>query len=311
MKNSLVFFILFCASILAFGQSKILKHEAQLIIDNDLFTGDIEKDQYYSSGIYGIFRHLKDSSENAKIIRSYQLNHQMYTPSWIGEEILAFTDRPYAGVLSLSAANEYYFTNNHYLKAQIELGWMGPKALVGETQRIWHRWFGIAEPVGWKYQIEDSPVINLNFTHVNSYFVDESLEISGETNLRLGTTFNLMRYDLIIRLGKLLPINESAYLRGTLGKTNKKNADKSTIESYLFYSPGIEHVFYNATLEGNLFGKESIYTTPAIKWIWQHRLGAMFSWPVFDFGMTIYWRQKENIEATNHNYVGLSFNYRF
>lgn len=311
MKYALVFLVIILTIIESLSQEKILKYEAQIIIDNDVFTGNFYSDQYYSSGIYGTYRHLKDSSANAKIIRSYQLNHLMFTPSLIDEEVWQFTDRPYAGILSLSVANEYYFHNQHYLKAELELGWMGPKALVGETQRTWHRWFGIPEPQGWRFQIQDSPVINLNMTHVYAYFHDENFEIAGETNIKAGTTFNLMRHDFIVRVGKLLPMYQSAYLQSTLGKTDKRNPEKRTIESYIFYSPGLERVFYNATLDGNLFGKESVYTTPSIDWIFQHRLGVMFSWPVFDFGVTIYWRNKENQEADRHQYVGLQFNQRF
>lgn len=311
MKNTLVFCLLLGSGFFASSQTKILRFEGQLTIDNDLFTGDLERDQYYSSGIYATFRKLKDSTENAKVIRSYQLNQQMYTPSWIGERNLSLTDRPYAGVLSFSIANEYYLFNDNYLKAQLELGWMGPKALVGETQRVWHRWFGIDEPVGWKWQIQDSPVINLNLTHINSYISVPNFDLSGESNLKLGTLFNLMRYDVVARLGKLSPITESSYTGSSLGRKKKRSPERITLESYLFYSPGMEHVFYNATLEGSVFGNESEYTTDAIKWIWQHRAGIMFSWSIFDFGMIAYWRKKENPEALNHSYVGLRFNSRF
>ncbi len=310
MKNILVL-CLWCIVQITAGQGKILKYECQLVVENDAFTGDLVQDQYYSSGIYATYRHLKDSSAKAKIIRSYQLNHQMYTPSWIGEKNLALTDRPYAGVAFFSIANEYYFFKGSYLKAGVDIGWMGPKVLMGATQKTWHSWFGMPEPQGWQYQMEDTPMINLNLAHVSSYFSSKYFEVSGESTLMLGSIYNLARYDLILRAGKLKPMNESAYLRSSLGNKEQRSADKITVESYFFYSPGIEYVIYNATLQGNLIGKESIYTTDATKLVWQHRAGVMFSWSVFDFGLISYWRRKENPEATNHNYVGIRLNYRF
>ncbi|MFY0601819.1 MAG: lipid A deacylase LpxR family protein [Cyclobacteriaceae bacterium] len=311
MKNSFIFCLLFVYAFCSSGQDKTLKFEAQLIVDNDLFTGDLEIDQYYSSGIYASFRHLLDSSEKTKIIRSYTLNHQMYTPSWIGETIPEFNDRPYAGVLSFTFTQEYFFANGHYFRPQIEIGWLGPKNLVGKSQSAWHGALGIPKPMGWKYQIKDSPLLGLNLKHIYSYGYMEGIDFSGEATLKIGTVYDLARYDLILRIGKIKPLIESAYLQGVLGKTNKRNPHRETTESYFFYSPGLERVFYNATLEGNIIGEESTYTMEAIKYVWQHRAGVMFSWPIFDLGIIAYWRSKENEEADKHKYVGLRYTQRF
>ncbi|MEP0368131.1 MAG: lipid A deacylase LpxR family protein [Cyclobacteriaceae bacterium] len=311
MRKKLIFFIATLSILSAEAQTNIMRFEGQLIVDNDAFTGNLEKDQYYSSGIYAAFRHLKDSSHGAKVIRSYQLNHQMYTPSWIGERLSQYRDRPYAGVVSFSLANEYYFKKGHYLRPQLELGWLGPKALMGETQTQWHDWFGMQEPLGWEDQIQDTPLIGLNLTHINTYFASHAFELAGESNLKLGTVYNLLRYDLVMRVGNLKPLTSSAYTSSSLGDVKVRSSEKKTVESYFFYSPGMEYVIYNATLQGGLFDDTSVFTTSATKWIWQHRAGAMFSWSVFDLGITAVWRRKANPEATNHNYVGIRLNQRF
>ena len=295
---------------MANGQNKVMRFEGQLIVDNDVFTGDLEQDQYYSSGIYASFRHLRDSSFGAKLIRSYQLNHQMYTPSWIGEDISRFRDRPYAGVVFFSLVNEYYF-KKHYFKPQIDLGWLGPKALMGETQKTWHHWFGMQEPLGWEDQIEDTPLIGVNLTHISSYISSPAFEMAGETNVKLGTVYNLTRYELVMRVGHIKPLTSSAYTASSVGDVKKRSAEQKTVESYFFYAPGMEYVIYNATLQGSPFANESAYTTSATRWVWQHRAGAMFSWSIFDFGIVAVWRRNENPEATNHNYVGFRFNQRF
>ena len=58
------------------SQKKYLTFDYQLIVDNDAFTFDLTQDQYYSSGIYGSVRILKDSIANAKVIHPCLLAHE-------------------------------------------------------------------------------------------------------------------------------------------------------------------------------------------------------------------------------------------
>lgn len=284
----------------------------QLVVDNDVFTFDLEKDQYYSSGIFPAVRWLADSTQNAKVIHSVQLNHRVYTPSWVGWEFQSQFDRPYAGLLSLSLTRDHYFFSNQYLKLQLELGWMGPGSMVGETQETWHRWFGMPIPRGWKYQINNTPIINGYVAYIKPLYDADHFKISSETNVSLGTVFNYMRQEVTFKTGKLLALHQSAYVSSALGNQRKeKLPNPKTIESYFFYSPGLEYVIYNATIEGNLIGPPSIYTENAYRWIWQHRAGVMFSWPRFDLGFTVYWRTRANTNATNHSYAGIRMNQRF
>lgn len=305
---SITFLLVWLAS---FSQPRILKMEAQLIVDNDAFTGDLNQDQYYSSGIFPTFRILRDSGEKAKVIRSYQINHRMYTPSWIGWDRLERFDRPYAGVFSISAANEYYFLKGRYLKVELEMGILGPHAYVGNAQRTWHQWFGMPDPNGWKYQINDQPMVNLQLKWVEPLFYAKKVDLFSESSVATGTVFNYFRQDLIFRIGDLKPIHQSAYLSASLGNKGEKKRHQLVQEAYLFYSPGLEWVGYNATLEGNFIGDPSVYTVKATQWVWQHRAGFMFSWPVFDLGITAAWRTRENREANHHNYVGIRLNQRF
>ncbi|MFT6855222.1 MAG: lipid A 3-O-deacylase [Cyclobacteriaceae bacterium] len=312
-KIQLVFILLLATNILnaQLTPLKILTMEAKILVENDAFTLDLTKDQYYSSGIFGEWRYLLDSGKESKKIRSYSLNHRMYTPKYISWTNLDELDRPYAGLLSVTAANSYHFNNGRFLKVQLELGWLGPGALVGETQTTWHGWFGMPEPKGWQYQINNSPIVNLSVHHVKAFAQNKNIELFTESNLALGSVYNYVRQEVAIRIGELKPLHQSAYLSSYLGKTKFKTQKPIIEEIYFFYAPGLEYVFYNATIEGNLFGEGSIYTEDAISWVWQHKAGIMFSWPSFDLGITAYWRTQENKSATSHNYVGIQLNQRF
>jgi len=314
MRKIQLIFILFLSAQALQAQLVVLKtltKEAKLLVENDAFTLNLTKDQYYSSGIYGEWRYLLDSGKKSKKIRSFTLNHRMYTPKWIGWDQVEELDRPYAGLISLSVANHYHFNNGRYLKTQLELGWLGPRALVGETQSTWHEWFGMPEPRGWQYQINNSPIVNLYAHYAKAFAQKKHLELVNETNLALGTVYNYLRHEVVIRLGELLPVHQSSYLSSFLGKKQYQRTKTEVDEIYFFYAPGLEYVFYNATIEGNLIGQSSVYTEEANSWVWQHKAGIMLSWPSFDLGLTAFWRSQENTSATNHNYVGIQLNQRF
>lgn len=315
MKGFLFAFLVFFSITLCLAQKgnlkKHLTFDYQLVVENDAFTLDMTKDQYYSSGIFAAVRWLGDSTGKAKIIRSAQLNHRMFTPSWIGWENQVQLDRPYAGLLSASLIQEYYFHSNQYLKAHLELGWMGPGALVGETQTIWHQWFNMPEPKGWTYQINDTPIVNLYMTYVKPVYSSYHFELTAESNVGLGSVFNYFRQELMIRMGKLRPVYQSAYTGSSLGNQRQLSEVPVLSEIYVFYSPGLEYVYYNATIEGNFIGERSTYTEESIHWITQHRVGIMFSWTRFDLGVIAHWRTRENTDATNHSFVGVRLNQRF
>ncbi|MFY0606710.1 MAG: lipid A deacylase LpxR family protein [Cyclobacteriaceae bacterium] len=314
MNRSVLFisFILLLNGLIAQEKSarEYLKFDYQLVVDNDVFTLDLKKDRFYSSGIYGAVRMLLDSTESgAKVIRSYQLNQQMYTPTQVRWTRIEQLDRPYAGVMSITGSNEYYLPNNAYYKASVELGILGPASMVGRAQETWHGWFGMPEPKGWKFQIENTPVVNLYLTRVKPFFSSYNLDMSNVTVGSMGTIYNNIKHEVLLRVGELRPMNQSAFTSSSLGR--KFSETRELKEFYMFYAPGVEYVFQNATLQGSLFSKNSPHTVDVIHWVWHHRFGMMWSWSRFDAGFTAFWRSPENETAIKHKYVGIRLNQRF
>ncbi len=296
----------------AMGQKKYLTRELQVENDNDAYTLNLSRDQYYSNGVAIRYRMLLDSTSRksgiAKVIRSYDINHRIYSPRHLFWENVEDMDRPYAGQITLSASNQYYYNNETFLKAKIELGWMGPSLRTGDLQYHWHKTFGMQLPQGWDYEINDAPIINSYWTFAKSLANSDHLELSSESNLALGTTFTHLRQEFVIRFGTFKPIHESTMYNGVLGIENKGPGNH---EFYFFLSPGVEYVAYNATIEGNLIGKASIYTETREPWVFQMRGGIMLSWTKFDLALLYYRRTKETSEATYHKFVGIRLNQRF
>lgn len=302
----------FLITIVGFCQKKYLTRELQVENDNDAYTLNLNRDQYYSNGVAIRYRHLTDSSnwksQMVKVIRSYDLNHRIYSPRHLFWEDSADMDRPYAGQVSLAASNHYYYTAQSYLKVKLELGWMGPSLRTGDLQYSWHKAFGMELPRGWKYQINDAPIINTYGTYAKTLLSGEILDLTSESNMALGITFTHIRQEFMIRFGTFKPIQHSTQYNGVLGIENKAPGNH---EFYFFLSPGVEYVAYNATIEGNLIGKESIYTETREPWIYQIRAGLMASWTKFDFALLYYRRTKSTPEARLHKYVGIRLNQRF
>lgn len=292
---------------------KTFRFEVQIENDNDAYTLNLFRDQYYSNGAYVRFRHFTDSTRWGrnikKVIRTYHINHRIFSPKHLSWSDSSDFDRPYAGQMSLSISNEYYFERESYLNLKLELGWMGPSLRIGQLQYEWHKAFGMTLPKGWHYQIEDSPIINLWGTYANNLWGTKGIDLTSETNLAAGTAFSHVRQEFVIRLGNMAkPLFESTQYNSLLGTVNHKRGVK---EAYFFISPGIEFVPYNSTIEGGFIGKQSPHVEEPIRWIYQTRAGILISWTQFDLGLVYYRRTKETTEATWHKYVGIRLNQRF
>ncbi|SNS86321.1 hypothetical protein SAMN05421640_1573 [Ekhidna lutea] len=304
--------LLLLLSLSGFSQKKYLTRELQVENDNDAYTLNLTRDQYYSNGVALRYRMLTDSTEwkpgIKKVIRAYELNHRIYSPRHLFWKDSADMDRPYAGQITLAASNEYYTDRNAYIKLKLELGWMGPALRMGDLQYEWHKAFGMQLPLGWQYEINNAPVINGYGTYAKRLVDTNGIDLISESNIALGTSFTHARQELMVRFGDLLPIHRSTQYNGILGREDK---GPDTHEFYIFLSPGIEYAAYNATIEGNWIGKESIYTETREPWIFQMRGGLMMSFTKFDIAFLYYRRTKETTEATYHKYVGIRMNQRF
>lgn len=294
------------------AQDKTLRHELQVEADNDAYTLNLTRDQYYSNGVYLKYRFLTDSSKwksgIEKVVRTFQLNHRIFSPKHLFWTDSAQLDRPYAGQISVSASNEYYLSNASYFKIQLELGWMGPAVGADRLQYEWHKTFNMTLPEAWQYQINDAPIINLYGKYVRTLTRAQDTDLVSESSLAIGTTFTHIRQEFMFRAGNLNPIHRSTQLNGVIGR---KDDSRKLQEFYFFISPGVEYVVYNSTIEGNFIGKESIFTETRVPWVYQTRAGLLWSWTKFDLAFIYYRRTKETTESTYHKYIGIRMNLRF
>ncbi len=300
-------------------KEKVLKHEVGLLVENDVFVSLI-RDRYYSSGIFASYRYLMDSSKHGdkilNMIRSYDLRQRMYTAVFVEYDQLEDIDRPYAGLLSASAKQQWYFKKPHYLSVNIELGWMGPANATGDIHRIWHGWFGLPEPRGWPTQLENAPIANLFVDHAFELAGSDEPELNGDiilkSSLAAGTIYNSIQESVIFRFGKIFDVNKTAHFGNTLGGTRTKFKTDVAVEAYVFYSPGVRYTLYDGTLEGGLINSgESIFTKEPRRWLSQQSFGLMLRYGTFDLNYLVYINSRETDGVAKHSYGAIELRQRF
>ena len=300
-------------------KEKVLKHEIGLLVENDVFVS-LVRDRYYSSGIFASYRYLMDSSKYGdkvlSMIRSYDLRQRMYTAVNVIYDQLENIDRPYAGLLSASAKQQWYFKNPHYLSVNVELGWMGHSSLTGDIHRIWHNWFGLPEPKGWSTQLENAPVLNLFVEHafelVGSSDPNVNSDIILKSSLAAGTIYNFAQESVIFRFGKIFDVNQTAHFGNTLGGTRTKFKSEMSVEAYVFYAPGIRYTLYDGTLEGGLINTgESIFTKEPKRWLSHQSFGLMLRYGTFDFNYLVFVSSRETDGVAKHSYGAIELRQRF
>ena len=102
-------------------------------------------------------------NEGYRTYVSWSLAQEIYTPSDITLVNPAPNDQPYAGVLSLD--NLIYARNDRWTHVwQLKLGVVGPSSQAERFQTELHRVLGSKRPQGWRTQLPDEPIVNVEYT---------------------------------------------------------------------------------------------------------------------------------------------------
>lgn len=95
---------------------------------------------------------------------AYSLAQRMFTPQDIRRKDLVEDDLPYTGVLVVSGTAAAQ-SREHLDACTIILGVAGEASLAEPTQRFIHHTLGNNEPQGWDNQIDNEPLLNLQYEH--------------------------------------------------------------------------------------------------------------------------------------------------
>ncbi|NOU48783.1 MAG: lipid A deacylase LpxR family protein [Bacteroidales bacterium] len=227
--------------------------------ENDIFTNT---DYYFTNGMQismiapffeniGLNRTLPGLGRNAMNYYGAGIRQNMYTGINPETEEIDRFDRPFAGVLYLEIM-KYSYNSQHKLRltSSIRTGVLGSNSLASSLQGGLHD----LKPTGWQYQVQNDIILNLQAQLEKGIINRRNLEIITSGNTRIGTLNTDIGGSILLRAGQFKPYFEEFY-------TSKLSSGEYTEDKkwnyWISLEAGQQFVFYNATLNGGLFRKDS------------------------------------------------------
>lgn len=294
MKNKIVLFctFFFLFSLIAHSQVDSTKTPDRYYrhnYENDFFTAT---DRYYTQGVYlefilPIFKKTllaktliplnpRRGKAGKKVLNYYgmSLERQGFTPRSIRHEGIYYGERPFAGIAYVTHSLISIDTEKRLrLTSRINLGFMGPNLRGAQEQKGIHYALDNIQPLGWENQIENDYILNYDLFLEKGLINTKFFEMTGISELRAGTLYSDFSLGSMVRVGWMQPYFSN------LGTTKSKGARK--VQFYLYAKGKIKAVAYNATMQGGVINRNSIYTIPADdieRFVGQAYYGAVFTY---------------------------------
>jgi lipid A 3-O-deacylase len=248
---------------ISISRERILK----INFENDLLDNT---DRYYTNGIR--------IDIISPFLRSFPLNYlmipywgagtnyygisiiqNMYTPSTTKTGGILYGDRPYAATLTI---RNFKITNDPVKRfrqsSELDLGVIGPYSLGGFIQKTFHENIPTnTEPLGWFYQVQNDVILNYNLTFEKGIINNRSFDFNLVATSSFGTLFTNAGAGFMIRAGRFNPyfLNLGILRPGANHQQRLKNS-----QIYFFLNIKGKVIGYDATLQGGIFNRTSIYT---------------------------------------------------
>ncbi len=235
--------------------------------DNDILDNT---DQFYTNGIrFDLISpglHLFPLSFLMVPYRKGGINYygvsvtqNMYTPSTTKIGGILYGDRPYAAYLVFS---NFRITNDVVRRirqtSELMIGVIGPSSQGGFVQKAFHNSVPTNnEPLGWEYQIKDDFLVNYNFTLEKGLLSGRNLELNVSGSGALGTLYDNLSGGMLFRTGRINPYFSSLGLSRKF--RNSQNRMKN-VQAFFYAEAGGKLTGYDATLQGGVFNRSSVYT---------------------------------------------------
>jgi lipid A 3-O-deacylase len=252
-----------------FSSLILLSHDRSVRInfDNDIFDNT---DRYYTNGIRFDFVSpaLKQSPLSWCMVPYWghavnyygiSIGQNMYTPYTTKVGGIHQGDRPYAAYLFLGSFKISNDASNKFRQtSEIDIGVIGPSSFGDFVQKSFHSSVPTNnEPLGWEYQIQNDLVLNYNLTFEKGLVSTRRIEFNLNALGDLGTLYTNMGGGFLFRTGIM-----NSYFDSYGYSNSKLNKAKgySKFQVFLFITSLGKLVGYDATLEGGMLNKSSIYT---------------------------------------------------
>lgn len=309
-------FLAFTIGIFLFGvqaSAQQYKHEVGFQSDNDSYLAQ-GSDRYYTNGLFLNYRFAtKNAAHHSglkKKIVEISAGQMIFNPRSGYRPEPATQDRPFAGYLYVGAAMSWFHTEEHMLKAAVQVGTTGPNALAQDGQELLHETFGFYEPAGWEYQIGNEAAVNASVQYVRLLQRAENAktDFSFEGYVNAGTTFSGAGAGILFRAGNIEQLFNSASYDARIG--NDGAAPKH--ELFFYAKPQLNFVAYDATVQGSLFSDNSPVTYGVKPFVFAQQFGVNYSTGRLSLDFNVIFKTKEiKSTASAHQFGSITANYRF
>ncbi len=291
------------------------KNRIVLETENDML---FNSDSYYTAGVAISYTHqnlkktpaqflLKSKSDSVYTFTGFGFQQRIFTPYSITEPNSIANDQPYSAYLLLT--NYTVLVNSKKrLKISTEIGFgiMGEKALGEEIQTIVHQIVGSPIPIGWENQLQNSFLIDYQFRIEKGFFTDWTSEhLVPFAAARIGTLTNRVQIGLMAKFG-----NKTTYLQ--LNEFSSKSADHLIWE--WVYAANLQGVFYDATLQGGMFGPRdpnALERKDVISAQFQMRTGINLNYKRYSLRYMIFFNSTNFVTAKTHSYGSVNLGFSF
>lgn len=260
--------------------------------DNDYFTStDKEYTQGYNFELTSPrlatnpINHLFISPKNSEFKYGLSIEHIGFTANNIASDQIQFDDRPFAAAIMLKSFSIATDTLQKIrIVSSLNLGIIGPGAFGGDMQTAIHQATGNTIPKGWYNQIKNDAVINYELTYEKQLLrFHNFFTIQTTATARLGTLFT----NATVGFNATFGIINSPF-------TSVKNKNK--FQLYLYTQPLVNAIAYDATLQGGLFNRKSVYTinnSEIERFTFQNNYGIVlqYKWLYLQYSRTLLTRE--------------------
>jgi len=234
----------------------------RLYYDNDVLSAT---DRYYTQGIRLelsapflrkalLSGALPPLNEHASNYYGMALEQDGFTPRSIRHDSIYYGERPYASVAFVSGfLISVDKEQGQRLTTQLDLGVIGPAAKGEEEQKGIHYALNNIQPLGWEYQIDNDAVVNYTVNYEKGFLLKKHMEFVGMAEVRAGTLYDDISVGATIRIGWMQPYFEN------LGLSKDRRSNRK-FQCYILVREKVRAVGYNATMQGGLFNRNSVYT---------------------------------------------------
>lgn len=310
---ALSIFLLFCCC-KSWSQENKYNYALGFKTDNDAYLG-IRQDRYYTNGLFVYFKknlnsRQKDTSAIYKKNVGFELGQKMYNARSGNISQIERVDRPFAAYLYAATSMQWVYNNETNLKAELQIGTIGPRALGKEAQELIHKTFGFYNINGWQYQVNNEMGINLGIEYQKLVIrsSNKNFDLALPLSLNIGNTFTTLKSALLFRVGNLNPYYHSVANFNNFG--NYKNQDVwNAKEWFFYYRPSLNVIGYDGTIQGGLFNKQKgpkVFDPKPL--VLSNEIGFSCTNQKWNANLGLFFNTKEvKSSAMPHKYASLTF----